>query len=139
MDMFELRNLRVGEREMFDMKTQPWFIKIDSQEEFDLVQEWLIENYGSGLQCNWGGPTKKCGVTNWSRAVGRACINHVMWMGEGEKPDKYASEIKFNFRKVIDNVEFPDVKSEQELEIERLTEIINQAQETLNKMKGEKI
>lgn len=121
---------------MFDMKTQPWFIKINSQEEFDLVQEWLIENYGKGLQCDWEGYPKKSGVTNTTTE--RVVSNkHVMWMGEGAKADKYASEIKFNFRKVIDNVEFPDVKSEQELEIERLTEIINQAQETLNKMKGE--
>ena len=46
---------------MFDMKTQPWFIKINSQEEFDLVQEWLIENYGKGLQCDWQGLPKKWG------------------------------------------------------------------------------
>lgn len=122
---------------MFDMKTQPWFIKINSQEEFDLVQEWLIENYGKGLQCDWEGYFKKCGVTN-TRSDMEVSPNCVMWAGENSEVHKYANEIKFNFRKVIDNVEFPDVKSEQELEIERLTEIINQAQETLNKMKGEK-
>lgn len=138
MDLFELRNLRVGEKEMFDMKTQPWYIKINSQEEFDLVQEWLIENYGSGLECDWDGYFKKCGVTNWESCGMEVSRGWVMWMDEKSKADRYASEIKFNFRKVIDNVELPDVKSEQELEIERLTEIINQAQETLNKMKGGK-
>lgn len=121
---------------MFDMKTQPWFIKINSQEEFDLVQEWLIENYGSGLGCEWTGHIPKEGVTNTTDS-GRVCSRVMYYELDGLRPR--AQEIKFNFRKVIDNVELPDVKSEQELDIERLTEIINQAQETLNKMKGGEI
>lgn len=118
----------------FNMKTQPWFIRINSQEEFQAVQEWLIENHGVSLDCRWNGDYM-VGLTNTTDS-GHTYGDHIMWHGSDDIGN-IREEIKFSFKTVIDSVEFPVVVSEEQKEIQRLTKIIEEAQQSLNKLKGE--
>lgn len=118
----------------FNMKTQPWFIRINSQEEFDVVDKWLLDNHGVSLDCRWNGG-HMVGLTNTTDS-GHAYEDHIMWYGSDDIGN-IREEIKFSFKTVIDSVEFPEVVSEEQKEIERLTKIIEEAQQSLNKLKGE--
>ena len=124
----------LGEEKMFDMKTQPWFIRINSQEEFGAVNEWLLDNHGASLECEWN---EDCmvGLTN-TTVSGYVDDEHIMWSCL-DTIGNVGEEIKFSFKTVVDSVEFPEAVSEEKKEIERLTKIIEDAQKSLNKLKGE--
>lgn len=123
----------LGEKNMFDMKTQPWFILISSQEEFGAVNEWLLDNHGASLECEWN---EDCMVGLTNTTVSGNVVEHVMW-SDLDSIGNAGEEIRFSFKTVVDSVEFPEAVSEEKKEIERLTKIIEDAQKSLNKLKGE--
>lgn len=125
----------VQEKEMFDMKTNPWFIRVNNKEEYDAASEWLNENFG-----NYYADTGYIGyIVGLSNTDDRGEIHpRVMWMGEDSLGATERYEVKLNFKTVIDSVEYPVVKSERDLKIEELEQSIKEAQERLNELKAMK-
>ena len=48
---FEL--IKEEPKQMFNIKTDPWFIRVNSEEEFEVIQDWLEENYGAWLSSSY--------------------------------------------------------------------------------------
>nr|DAH57282.1 MAG TPA: hypothetical protein [Caudoviricetes sp.] len=119
---------------MFDLKTNPWLIRVHSEEEYNNVNEWLFENFGKKLIVNYdmatGGTVR--GITNID-AYGKI-QNYLMWLNDEhfKTCHKDVKEIEISFKTVVDVVEYPVVKTESELQLEqvmsKLSELQNEAQ-----------
>lgn len=117
--------------EEFDLKTQPWFIRVNNEQEFNLVQEWLKENFGTVPYFGWYPQTKGLMNTN---AEGKMYSDYVMWFRDDKNLNQNANEIKVNFKTIIDSVEWPVVESEKDKKIRELKETIKKASEQLEKL-----
>lgn len=131
---------------MFDLKTQPWHIKVKSPEENYAAQKWL---FSQGLTwCN-GDVDVDCLhskiLSNYfarQRKVNDIEVNHEGFM-HGAYPsefnnDDYELELQFEEKIVVVDFTFPTVKeSPEQKKIRELEETIAKAQEQINKLKGE--
>lgn len=115
----------------FDMRTQPWFIRVNNEQEFNLVQEWLEENFGTVPYFGWYPQTK--GLTN-TNVDGKMYSDYVMWFCDDKNLNQNANEIKVNFKTIIDSVEWPVVESEKDKKIRELEETIKKAQEQIKEL-----
>lgn len=115
----------------FDMKTQPWFIRVNNEQEFDLVQEWLKENFGTVPYFGWYPQTK--GLTN-TNIDGKMYSDYVMWFCDDKNLNQNTNEIKLRFKTTIDSVEWPIVESEKDKKIRELQETIKKAEEQLKEL-----
>lgn len=113
----------------FDMKENGWYIRYNNEEEFNLVQEWLQENYGKKMPCHYVGYSKY--LTNVDDR-GEIC-NRVM---HGCMYNKGAKEIVLNFKTVVDSVEWPEVETEAQKELAKLQKQIEELQNQANILKG---
>jgi hypothetical protein len=106
----------------FDMKKEPWFIRYNNEEEFNLVQEWLDKNYGEPMDCHYVSYSKY--ITN---AAESGYLFETPKYGRNEKIESYAKEIKLTFKTIVDSVEWPEVESEAQKKIKELEQTINSA------------
>lgn len=117
----------------YDLINNPWFIRINSEEESHAVWEWLVVNYGSYARgAFWNAWIK--GVTNVNLLSPRTVMNYWVWMDSGDIlmiPEEY--EIKLEFELKVKSVTFPEETQEQK-EIKRLKSIIKDAQESLDEI-----
>lgn len=98
----------VKESEMFDMKKNPWYIKVNSQEEFNAVQEWLLNNFGDKFAHHY---QKGMCLSNTDYSGER--LNKIVWYIY-EPKERDLLEIKFTYKTTIENVQFPVVESERQ-------------------------
>lgn len=118
--------------EQFDMKTQPWYIRVNNEEEFNLVQEWLKDNFGKCL--NQYFKKNNMLLTNLSSNLG--ITDEVFWANNMDYVRSLnPKEIKFNLKIVIDSVVFPTVESEKDKQIRELQNTIELAQKQINRLK----
>lgn len=117
--------------EAFNLKTNPWFIRVNGQLEFKLIQEWLKSVNFNDVSCNYHSGIKL--LTNIDAAGN--IERYAMWGDNVKTKSKQAQEIKVTFKVVIDSVTFPEIKSERDLKIEELEQSIKEAQEHLNTLK----
>lgn len=114
----------------FDMKIQPWFIRVNNEQEFNLVQEWLKENFGTCCNFKWY-PLMK-GLSN-TKNEGKIFNNRVMWCDD-KSLNQNSYEIKLNFKTIIDSVEWPVVESEKDRKIRELKETIEAAAKQIKEL-----
>lgn len=110
------------------LQTNAWFIRINNEEQFDLVQKWLKENYGYKCIVSYQ-PYMKY-LTNTERE-GKV---HKEWVMHGSS-NPTGDEIKFSFRTVVDKVEFPEVKTEKQKKLEELEESARKIAEQIAHLK----
>lgn len=122
------------EEMQFDMKKEPWFIRVNNKEESKVVQEWL---FTLGLKWIRDSHAVKyldakiiCNV--FTDGVLSKNLLKTDFM---EEVHSSAQEIKLTFKTVIDSVEYPVVKSEQQKKVEELEATIAQAQTQLAQLK----
>jgi len=124
-------------KQMFNIKTDPWFIRVNSEQEFDAVQDWLEENYGERMRANYGTYMKWLTNTQCDGYVSSKLVMH----GTGD-PLKTTprKEIKLTFKTTIDSVQYPAVETEQQIKMKQLQETIDKAARELKELRemGEK-
>lgn len=119
------------EEMQFDMSKEPWFIRYSNKEEFKLVDEWVKENYGDSLGVFY---QNTMAMTNIDQSG--IIRGNVMWLNEEHiKSGPERHEIKLTFKTVIDSVTFPEVKTEQQKQIEELEKTILLAQQQIEELK----
>lgn len=110
----------IGEKEMnkFDLKTQPWWIRVDKEEESKAAQEWLFEQgitWADGSSTVYNYPSLSFVSNLWDDG----CINEgkFMWFHGEETPHKSAQEIKLSFETTtkVANVIYPEAEELVEL------------------------
>lgn len=114
------------------LKTKPWWIAVRNQEEYNNVQNWLGENYGSRCIASYNSSMKY--LTNIS-SVGSIENDWVMH-GNGDKPKE--KEIILEFQTTIKSVKLPEkVKptTEQQLKIAELEKTIAKASAQIEQLK----
>lgn len=114
----------------FDMKTQPWFIRIESEEQFKAVGDWLLVNFGKRAEIYYS--EYIAFLTNTSTS-GTVC-NGVLYAVHADDICDGCKEIKLSFKTTVDLVSLPEVETPEQAEIKRLTKIIEDAQESLSKL-----
>jgi hypothetical protein len=112
----------------FDMHKNPWFIRINNLQEFNVTQQWLEANFGCNLRCNYYG-TYIAFLTN--KMEPGVCGSRVLW-SSGEPEGK---EIKLSFQTIIDKVEWPVVESATQIKIRELEESAKKLQEQIAEIK----
>lgn len=115
--------------EMFDMKKNPWYIKI-TKENFKSVQGWLRVHYGTDLKCDYG--SNMVALTN-TEGNGNICPNFVMWAAQ---PHEKALEIKLTYKIEVDKVEWPVVESEAQKKLRELEEQQRQLADEISKLRA---
>lgn len=126
---------------MFEMKTMPWYIRVNSEAEFNAAEAWLLENYGKNLGLKYYGYMKA--LTNAFKD-GHVPDGDVMYVGDISLETYLSSgkvkEIKLTFKTTVDKVEYPAVESKEQLEkketIEKLERNIEEAKRQIAKLKG---
>jgi len=119
-------------KQMFNIKTDPWFIRVNSKQEFEVIQDWLQENYGTCLSSNYY--SSMVYLTN-SYADGGVREDFVMH-GSSDPLEKQAlKEIKLTFKTTIDSVTFPEVETEQQIKMKQLQETIDKAAKQIKELK----
>lgn len=125
-------------KQMFNIKTDPWFIRVNSEQEFEVIQDWLEENYGEKIRANYG--THMKWLTN-AQCDGYINSKLLVMYGSGEPlattPRK---EIKLTFKTTIDSVQYPEMETEQQVKMKQLQETIDKAARELKELRemGEK-
>ena len=118
----------------FNLKTQPWFIRVNNEEEFEAVNKWVKENAEYELFTPYFDGMVAISNTDdegdvWVR---------LMYVKDGSRivrSNITCHEIKVNFKTVIDSVEFPIVESEQQKKIRELQETIETAKRQIEELK----
>ena len=116
---------------MFDLKTTPWVIKINSQEEYEAAEKWLKREFGSSLDLTYYDYI--AALTN----VDADGYFHgkVLYMTKGADESTTRHEIKLSYKQkyYVSGVGYQMVKSkaEQQLEtvMDRLAELQYQAEQ----------
>lgn len=124
-------------KQMFNIKTDPWFIRINSEQEFNVIQDWLEENYGCSLITSYNPAIEYLTNTSCTGQSEEAFVMH----GRGN-PLKTPSrkEIKLTFKTTIDSVQYPEMETEQQIKMKQLQETIDRAARELKELRemGEK-
>lgn len=130
---FELVQEDEKERIAKFLREEKWWIKCSSQLEFDLINNWLEDNFGQRCQCN---PPESLKVLTNFNVTGKK--NYVTWNDRDNYPKE--SEIKLEFETIIKNVQLPEIapkKTEAQIKLEELQKIIEDAQIKLKQLKEE--
>lgn len=120
-------------KQMFDMKVNAWYILINNQAEFDAAQAWLEENFGTNLSASYyKGMTYLTNMTSEGKIYDR----FVMHGDNSPTDDGRHKEIKLSFVTTVKAVEYPEVKSPSQVELESLQTKISELQEQAEKLQG---
>lgn len=117
----------------FDLKTQPWFVRVNNEQEFNLLQEWLKENFGTHYNCGWH--PQMMGLTN-TTVDGKIYNSYVMWFSDDKSLNQNSNEIKLHFKTALDSVEWPIVESEEDKKIRELKETIEAAAKQIKELEN---
>jgi len=131
--VWRIKDFEIEEKQMFNIKTDPWFIRVNSEQEFEVIQDWLEENYGEKLRANYG--THMKWLTN-TQCDGYINSKLLVMHGRGHPLETTSrKEIKLTFKTIIDSVTFPEVESEQQVKMKQLQETIDKAARELKELR----
>lgn len=119
-------------KQMFNIKTDPWFIRVNSEQEFDVIQNWLEENYGTCLMVEYGSWMEYLTNTDSGGTVAKARVMHGNGDPVSTTPRK---EIKLTFKTTVDSVQYPVVETEQQIKMKQLQETIDKAARELKELR----
>ena len=125
-------------KQMFNIKSDPWFIRVNSEQEFEVIQDWLEDNYGEKLRANYG--THMKWLTN-TQCDGHINSKLLVMHGRGHPLETTSrKEIKLTFKTTIDSVQYPEMETEQQVKMKQLQETIDKAARELKELRemGEK-
>lgn len=127
-----IKDFEIEEKQMFNIKTDPWFIRVNSKQEFEVIQDWLQENYGCSLIIPYNPAFEYLTNTSCTGQTEEAFVMH----GRGNPLETTSrKEIKLTFKTTIDSVEYPVVKSKEQIKIEELQETIDKAARELKELR----
>lgn len=112
--------------ESFNLKTNPWFIRVNNKEEFEAVGKWIKEKTGYSLRTFYFKEVVHLTNTDDDGAV----LERLMYVHSSSIKDRKninCHEIKLTFKTVVDSVEYPVLESEQQKKIRELKETIEKA------------
>lgn len=116
----------------FDMHSKPWFIRVNNEQEYDAAVNW-VKSKGLDFKYNGGYFKGLAAISNYLELDG-SIDDSIYRCDIGDDLSKY-HEIKFTFKTVIDSVTFPEVKTEQQKQIEELERTILLAQQQIEELK----
>jgi len=118
--------------QVFNIKTDPWFIRVNSEQEFDVIQNWLEGNYGCSLISKYNPAFEYLTNTSWDGQIEKAFVMH----GRGNPLETTSQkEIKLTFKTTIDSVQYPIVETEQQIKMKQLQETIDKAARELKELR----
>lgn len=119
--------------QMFDLKTSPWYISITNQAEFDAAQEWLKENFGTNLNAPY--TRGVCYLTN-TQSAGYPTSDRVVYGTNHPTQHTMRHEIKLSFvtKTFVDNVEWPELKTPEQKQLDIVMEQIKSLQKEAEKL-----
>lgn len=117
----------------FDLKTNPWFIRVNNEQEYNAARDWVKSR---GLDFKYSGDYFKglAAISNHLYSDGR--IDDYIYRCDVEDDLSEYQEIKVTFKTVVDSVTLPEVKTEQQKQIEELEKTILLAQQQIEELKG---
>ena len=124
-------------KQMFNIKSDPWFIRVNSEQEFEVIQDWLEENYGCSLITSYNTAFEYLTNTSCTGQIEEAFVMH----GRGHPLETTSrKEIKLTFKTTVDSVEYPVVETEHQIKMKQLQETIDKAARELKELRemGEK-
>ena len=117
---------------MFDMKKEKWFIRTPTPEISEAVQNWLFEQ-GLSWQA-YGNKEVNYTDTNYLMLSPyepeRFCHTFSIDDKLGQK------EIKLTFKTIVDSIECPEIKSEEQKQLDILMQQITDLQKQAEKLQG---
>lgn len=120
------------EEMQFDMKKEPWYIRVANEQEFNAACDWVKSK---GLDFKYSGNYFKglTAISNYMASDGS--IYEYIHRRDVEDDLSEYKEIKLTFKTVIDSVTFPEVKTEQQKQIEELEKTILLAKQQIETLK----
>lgn len=124
----------VKEKKVFDLKTNPWFIRVNNKEEFEAAISWAEEK---GLK--WDKIHREYNKS--IKAIG-TCLSFpevqvIYYLLNNDNFCQGArEEIKITFKTIIESVEYPEIETEQDKKIRELQETIEIAKRQIEELKG---
>ena len=112
----------------FDLKTQPWFIRVANEQEFNSARDF-VQSKGFDFIYSESWYAGLVGICHDSKDD-----DGVYRLHSGDDVSAH-QEIKITFKTVIDFVSFPQMKTEQQLKIEQLEATIARAAEEIKQLK----
>ncbi len=127
----------VKESPTFDLKTSPWFIRVNSKEESTLAQKWL---FSQGLLWCVGKVDEvkdivEIGGYLTNQTIDLTVESYIMHGHNLEVKKVNCPEIKLTFKTSIESVEYPEIKTQQQVAIEELEATIELAKQQISKLK----
>lgn len=113
------------------LREEKWWIKCNSQLEFELINDWLEENSNIRCHCN---PPESCKIITNFNSNGKK--DYIRWNDRDNYPKE--NEVKIEFETIVKSVKLPEVvpkKTEQQLRIEELEATIAQASAQIKHLK----
>lgn len=123
----------------FDMKTQAWFINVDSIEQSIAAQQWLFDQ--GFTWCTGSKTLNKFQIgffTNflcWNENITIEPSGFMHSTYKTTNTVKGEKEIKLNFKTVVDSVEWPEVETEAQKELAKLQKQIEELSAQAEKLK----
>lgn len=116
---------------MFDMKQEPWYIRVNNESEFNGAQQWLTENFGTNLKT-----TYNLGVGYLTNAAYGGYIedDHVMYGNIESVNLTFRHKIKLTFKTIVDSVEYPETQTPAQIELKALQQKIKDLETQANKL-----
>lgn len=136
---YDIKYFKLVSRE-FDMVNNPWFIRVNNEEEFGVVADFLEAKGFRFYEKKYTKNTQAIGNTDLGGNIERDSKVVRLMTSEIEKVIHHGGEeIKINFKKTIsiDSVDYPEVKSAQQVEIEQIETEMRNLADRLNKLKGD--
>lgn len=114
----------------FDLKAAPWFIRVANEQEYNAVREWVKDK---GFKFIYSGDW----YTGCEGIIYDAEIDGgKVYRLDAEDDINTLHEIKLTFKTVVDSVTLPEVKTEQQKQIEELEKTILLAKQQIETLKN---
>lgn len=128
----------VKESPTFDLKTSPWFIRVNSKEESTLAQEWLFSQrvFWSVGKVDEVRDIVKIGGYLTNQTIDLTAESYIMHGHNLDEKKVNCPEIKLTFKTSIESVKYPEIKTQQQVAIEELEATIELAKQQISKLKG---
>ena len=119
-------------KQMFNIKSDPWFIRVNSEQEFEVIQGWLQENYGCSLITSYNTAFEYLTNTSCTGQIEEAFVMY----GRGNPLEATSrKEIKLTFKTTIDSVQYPEMETEQQVKMKQLQETIDKVARELKELR----
>ena len=120
-------------KQMFNIKTDPWFIRVNSKQESKVIQDWLFEQ---GIM--WGHSPTQHKYTEYTFILNvfseGSISKRLLRTNEACEIHPTAKEIKLTFKTTIDSVQYPEMETEQQVKMKQLQETIDKAARELKEL-----